>query len=318
MMRGGGGPGRGGPMGMMGRKNERARNFKGTLIRLLQYMGRYKYVFILVFFLAIFSTAATIFGPNILGDATTTLFNGIIAKLTKTGDIDFNTIANDLLLATGLYVGSAILAYMAAWIMANVSTNITYRLRRDISEKINRLPLKYFDKTTQGEVLSRITNDIDTINQTLSQSLTQIVTSVVTVIGVLLMMLSISWVLTVVAFITIPLTMVTMGTIIKFSQKYFLQQQDYLGHVNGHVEENFGGHTIVKAFNQEEESLKKFDEYNDTLYDSAWKSQFLSGLMFPIMNFIGNLGYVLVSIAGTWLVVIKNITIGHVRHLFNM
>lgn len=315
MMRGGpGGPGRGGPMGMMGHgKKERARDFKGTVKRLIRYMGIYKYIFIFVFILAALSTTATIFGPNILGDATTTLFNGIIAKLTNHGNIDFNTIAYDLLLATVLYIGSALIGYIAAWIMANVSTNITYRLRRDISEKINRLPLKYFDETTQGEVLSRITNDVDTINQTLSQSLAQIVTSVVTVIGVFLMMLSISWVMTLVAFVTIPLTMFTMGTIIRYSQKYFLEQQDYLGHVNGHVEENFGGHTIVKAFNQEEESLKTFDGYNDTLYDSAWKSQFLSGLMFPIMNFIGNLGYVLVSIAGTWLVVIKQITIGDVQ-----
>ena len=313
MMRGGPGRGRG-PMGMMGRgKTERARNFKSTLIRLFFYLGRYKYVFIFVFFLSIASTAGIIFGPKILGEATTKLFDGIIAQISGTGSIDFGAIEDILVLVLSIYLVSAFLRYISAWIMADVSTNITYRFRKDISEKINRLPLKYYDNTTQGDVLSRITNDVDTINQTLSQSLTQIITSVVTVIGVFIMMLTISWVLTLVAFVTIPLTLIAMGSIIRFSQKHFMQQQDYLGYVNGHVEENFGGHSIVKAYNQEQKSMDVFDEYNDILYESAWKSQFLSGLIFPISQFIGNLGYVLVAIVGTWLVVAKTIMIGDVQ-----
>ena len=314
MMRGGPGGGRGrGPMGMAMGKKEKASDFSGTIKKLVRYMGIYKYVFILVFFLSIFSTAAIIFGPKILGEATNKLFEGILAQVQGTGSIDFDYILNIVYITVALYIGSAILAYISAWIMANVSTNITYRLRRDVSEKMNRMPLKYFDKTTQGEVLSWITNDVDTINQTLSQSLTQIITSIVTVIGVLVMMITISPILTLAAFITIPLTVITMGTIIKFSQRYFVDQQDYLGHVNGHVEENFGGHSTVKAFNQEEASNEKFDELNDKLYQAGWKSQFFSGLMMPIMMFIGNLGYVVVAIVGTWLVIGGSILIGDVQ-----
>ena len=316
MMRGPGGhrgPGRGGPMAAAMGKAEKAADFSGTIKRLIRYMGIYKYVFIFVFFISILSTAGVIFGPKILGNATNKLFEGIQAQVQGTGSIDFNYILNIVYLTVALYIGSALLTYIAAWIMANVSTNITYRMRKDVSEKINRMPLKYFDKTTQGEVLSWITNDIDTINQTLSQSLTQIITSIVTVIGVLIMMLSINWILTLAALITIPLTVLTMGTIIKASQKYFVDQQDYLGHVNGHVEENFGGHTIVKAFNQEEESIETFDVLNDELYKAGWKSQFLSGLMMPIMIFIGNLGYVVVAIVGSWLVIAGDILIGDVQ-----
>ena len=218
-----------------------------------------------------------------------------------------------LLLTLGLYLLSALFSYIQGWIMADVSTNIAYRFRRDISEKINRMPLKYFDGTTQGEVLSRITNDVDTVNQTLSQSLTQIITSVVTVIGVLIMMFSISWMMTLVALLIIPLSMVVVALIVRQSQKYFKQQQDYLGHVNGHVEEMYGGHVVMKAFNGEEKSIRTFDEYNDTLYDSAWKSQFLSGLMMPIMMFIGNLGYVAVAILGGWLAIRGTITVGDIQ-----
>lgn len=303
-----------GPRGRRGgMKKEKAKNFRGTIIRLAKYMSQYRFTFILVFFFAIGSTFATIVGPKIMGEATTKLFEGIIAEIQGTGSVDFDFIRNILVLTIVIYVVSALLGYIAAWIMANVSTNITYRLRRDISEKMNRLPLKYFDGTTQGEVLSRITNDVDTINQTLSQSLTQIIRSVVTVLGILVMMLSISWVLTIIALLTIPLTMITMGSIIGLSQKFFMQQQNYLGHVNGHVEENFGGHLITKAYNGEEESIKKFDGLNDTLYQASWKSQFFSGLMMPIMMFIGNLGYVLVAIAGSWLVIGKSIAIGDVQ-----
>jgi ATP-binding cassette subfamily B multidrug efflux pump len=307
MMRGGGHMGRGRI------DDKKARNFRGTMKKLLKYMSKYKRSFIIVFVFAIASTAATIVGPKILGEATTKLFEGVVAQISGTGSIDFDAIGLILLVTLGLYLISALFSFVSGWIMADVSTNITYRFRKDISEKINRLPLKYFDGTTQGEVLSRITNDVDTINQTLSQSLTQIIVSVVTVIGVLIMMVSISWLMTLVAFITIPLTLVIMGLIISKSQKYFKQQQDFLGHVNGHVEEMYGGHVVMKSFNGEEKSIEKFSGLNDTLYDSAWKSSFLSGLMMPIMTFIGNLGYVLVAITGGWLVITNTIKVGDIQ-----
>jgi ATP-binding cassette subfamily B protein len=262
---------------------------------------------------AIGSTAANIAGPKILGQATTTLFEGVLAQLGGTGTIDFTSIGRIILITLGLYLISALFAYIQGWIMADVATNITYRFRRDISEKINRMPLKYFDTTTYGEVLSRITNDVDTVNQTLSQSLTQIITSVVTVIGVLVMMLSISWLMTLVALVIIPLSMLVVSLIIRQSQKYFKQQQDYLGHVNGHVEEMYGGHIVMKAFNGEEKSIRKFDKFNNVLYDVAWKSQFLSGLMMPIMMFIGNLGYVAVAILGGYLAIRQAITVGDIQ-----
>jgi ATP-binding cassette subfamily B multidrug efflux pump len=308
-----GGPmGRGGPMrGMV--PGDKARDFKGTMLRLIQYLGRYKAAVLIVFVFALGSTAANIAGPKILGQATTKLFEGVMAQLGGTGSIDFTYIGRIVLITLSLYLISALFAYIQGWIMADVSTNITYRFRRDISEKINRLPLKYFDNTTYGEVLSRITNDVDTVNQTLSQSLTQIITSVVTVIGVLVMMLSISWSMTLAALIIVPLSMVVVSLIIRQSQKYFKQQQDYLGHVNGHVEEMYGGHIVMKAFNGEEKSIQKFDKYNNVLYDTAWKSQFLSGLMMPIMNFIGNLGYVAVAILGGYLAIRGAITVGDIQ-----
>ncbi|MCA9968148.1 MAG: ABC transporter ATP-binding protein, partial [Anaerolineales bacterium] len=218
---------------------------------------------------------------KILGNATTKLFEGVMAELNGSGSIDFEYIGRIALITLGLYLVSALFAYIQGWIMANVSTDIAYRFRRDLSEKMNRMPLRYFDGTTHGEVLSRITNDVDTLNQTLSQSLTQIITSLVTVVGVLIMMLSISWQMTLVALVVIPLSMVTVMLIVKQSQKFFKQQQEYLGHVNGHVEEMYSGHIVMKAFNGEAESIQKFDQSNNTLYDSAWKSQFLSGLMMP-------------------------------------
>ena len=311
---GGGGPGRGGPMGgMMGAQGVKVQDFKGTMKKLVAYLGSYRKAIIIVFIFAIASTAANIVGPKILGQATTTLFEGVIAQLAGTGSIDFDVIRRIALITLGLYLLSALFAYIQGWIMADVSTNIAYRFRRDISEKMNRMPLRYFDGTTHGEVLSRITNDVDTVNQTLSQSMTQIITSAVTVIGVLVMMFSISWLMTLVALIIIPLSMVTVMLIVRQSQKYFKQQQDYLGHVNGHVEEMYSGHIVMKAFNGEEESIKKFDESNNVLHDVAWKSQFLSGLMMPIMLFIGNLGYVAVAILGGYLAIKQTITVGDIQ-----
>ncbi|WKZ46813.1 MAG: ABC transporter ATP-binding protein [Anaerolineales bacterium] len=292
---------------------DKAQNFKGTMKKLIAYLGKYRATIMVVFVFAIASTAANIAGPKILGEATTKLFEGVIAQIGGTGSIDFASIGRIILLTLGLYVVSSLFSYVQGWIMADVSTNIAYRFRRDISEKMNRMPLKYFDGTTHGEVLSRITNDVDTVNQTLSQSLTQVITSFVTVIGVLVMMLSISWSMTLVALIVIPLSMLAVLLIVRQSQKFFKQQQDYLGHVNGHVEEMYGGHIVMKAFNGEEESIKKFDESNNVLYSVAWKSQFLSGMMMPIMMFIGNLGYVAVAILGGYLAVRGRITVGDIQ-----
>lgn len=311
----GGGPGmmgRGGPMAMM--KGETARNFKGTMRKLIAYLGAYKLLTAIVILLAIASTVFSIFGPKILGNATTKLFEGVMGQIAGTGaGIDFAAIGRILLTALGLYVLSAILAYAQGWIMTGIAVDITYRFRRDIAEKINHMPLGYFDGTNHGEVLSRITNDVDTVNQTLSQSLSQIITSVVTVVGVLAMMLSISWQMTLVSLLIIPLTLIIVRFIVSRSQRYFREQQDYLGHVNGHIEEMFGGHVEVKAFNMESRSIEKFGDLNSTLYNSAWKSQFLSGIMMPMMNFVGNLGYVGVVVLGGWLAVRKLITVGDIQ-----
>ncbi len=309
----GGGPGRpGGPMGAM-MPGDKARDFRGTMGKLVAYLGEYKLLIVVVFLFAIASTAANIAGPKILGNATTKLFEGVMAQLSGTGGIDFDYIGNIILMTLGLYLVSTLFGYTQGWIMANISTNIAYRFRRDISEKMNRMPLRYFDGTTHGEVLSRITNDVDTVNQTLSQSMTQIITSLVTVVGVLGMMLSISWQMTLVALTILPLSMIVVMLIVKQSQKYFKQQQEYIGHVNGHVEEMYSGHIVMKAFNGEEESIQKFDGSNDKLYDVAWKSQFFSGLMMPIMTFIGNLGYVAVAILGGYLAIRGTITVGDIQ-----
>ncbi len=306
-----GGPGRGGPMGMM--KGEKARDFKGTMRKLIEYLGQYKVALVVVALVAILSTASNIAGPKILGEATTKLFEGVMAQLAGAGEVDFPAIGRIVLTVLALYVASSLFSYIQGWVMANVSTNIAYRFRKDIAAKINRMPLKYFDTTTHGEVLSRITNDVDTVNQTLSQSLTQIITSVATVIGVLIMMLSISWLMTLVALLMIPLSLGIVGVVIGQSQKYFKQQQDYLGHVNGHIEEMYGGHVVMKAFNGEAKSIAKFDESNIPLHEAAWKSQFLSGLMMPLMMAVGNLGYVAVAILGGWLVVRNAITVGDIQ-----
>ncbi len=307
--------GHGGPMGgRMMIKGEKPRDFKGTMVKLLQYLGSYKLAILVVLVFAIASTVFTIVGPKVLGMATTRLFEGVMGQITGTSSgIDFPYIGNIILIMLGLYLVSALFSYIQGWVMANVSMNITYRFRRDISQKINRMPLKYFDGTNHGEVLSRVTNDVDTVNQTLNQSLTQIITSVTSLIGVLVMMFTISWLMTLVALGVVPLSLLIIGLVISRSQKYFKQQQDYLGHVNGHVEEMYGGHVVMKAFNGEEKSVEKFDGFNHTLYSSAWKSQFLSGMMMPIMNFVGNLGYVGVCILGGWLAISKAITVGDIQ-----
>ena len=307
-----GGPGRGGPVAAM-MKGDKATDFKGTMVKLIRYLGRYKIVIIIAIFIAAASTAASIFGPKILGRATTTLFEGLIETVRGTGVIDFDAIKRFLFITLALYVGSGIFSYIQGWIMARVSTNIAYRFRRDISLKINKMKLKYFDKMTQGEVLSRITNDVDTINQTLSQSISNIITNAVTVVGVLIMMFTISWMMTLVALVIIPISGFVVAFIVKRSQKHFNQQQEYLGHVNSHVEEMYGGHVVMKAFNGEEKSQLQFEEYNNTLYKSAWKSQFFSGLMMPIMNFVGNLGYVGIAIMGGWLAIQDVIGVGDIQ-----
>jgi len=310
-----GGPmGRGGPMGMMGAKAEKPRDFKGTMIKLIRYLTSYKVSIVIVLAFAIASTIASIVGPKILGKATTKLFEGVMSQIAGTGSgIDFGYIGQIVILTLTLYILSSLFSYIQGWIMSNISMNITYRFRKEIAEKINRMPLRYFDGTNHGEVLSRITNDVDTVSQTLNQSLTQIITSVITVVGILVMMISISWMMTLVSLLIIPLSMGIIGLVISQSQKYFKQQQDYLGHVNGHVEEMFGGHVVMKAFNGEAKSVETFDGINNTLYGSAWKSQFLSGLMMPVMTFIGNLGYVAVCIMGGYLAIKNTITVGDIQ-----
>jgi ATP-binding cassette subfamily B multidrug efflux pump len=309
------GPSRG-PGGHMGRmmKGDKASDFRGTMAKLLDYLGAYKRSILVVMVFAIASTVFSIVGPKILGRATTKLFEGVMANIAGTGTgIDFDFIGRIILTTIVLYLSSTIFSYVQGWIMSNISMDITYRFRKDIAGKINRMPFRYFDNTTQGEVLSRITNDVDTVNTTLNQSLSQIITSVVTVIGVLIMMFTISWQMTMVALLVLPLAGVIVMLIVRQSQKYFTQQQEYLGHLNGHVEEMFGGHLVMKAFNGEADSVEKFSSYNDTLHSSAWKSQFLSGLMMPVMRFVGNLGYVGISILGGYLAIQKAITVGDIQ-----
>ncbi len=307
-----GGMGGGGPMAMM-RRGEKPRDFKGTLIKLINYLGHYRLLILFILLLAVGSTAASILGPKILGEATTQLFAGVMAQIAGTGSVDFVSIGNIIVETLLLYAFSAMLSYGQGWIMANVAMDITYRFRKDIAEKINRMPFKYFDETSQGEVLSRITNDVDTVSQTLNQSLTQIITSLATVIGVLVMMFTISWQMTLVSLAVLPLSFGIIGLIISKSQVFFKRQQDYLGHINGHVEEMYGGHVVMKAFNGEAKSVEQFDQVNEVLYNSAWKSQFLTGLLFPIMNFVGNLGYVAITILGGYLAVQGAITIGNIQ-----
>jgi len=309
-----GGPMGGGPMGMSMGGGAKARDFKGTMRKLAQYLSPYKVSIIIVVVFAIASTFFMIVGPKILGQATTKLFEGVVGQIGGTGTgIDFGYIGGIIGLLTVLYFISTGFAYAQGWIMTGVSMKITYNLRRDIAEKINRLPLGYFDRNNHGEVLSRITNDVDTINQTLNQSLSQIITSVTLLVGVIIMMLSISVVMTIASILIIPISMGIIVFVMSKSQKYFKEQQDYLGHVNGHVEEMYSSHNVMKAFNGEAKSVRLFETYNARLYSSAWKSQFLTGLLMPVMSFIGNLGYVVVSLVGGWLAVTGAITIGDIQ-----
>ena len=305
------------PRGRMGGRHgmstEKAKDFKGTMKKLMGYLAQYKIGLLLVVIFAIGSTVFNIAGPKILGKATTELFHGLISKVSGGSGIDFDKIAKILIGLMCLYVCSALFSFIQGYIMTGVSQKLTYRMRKEISEKIDRLPMGYFDKMTHGEILSRITNDVDTLSQSLNQSATQVITSVATIIGVLVMMLSISPLMTVIAILILPLSMGLIGMIVKRSQRYFKEQQEYLGYVNGQVEEVYGGHNIVKAFNKEDDVIDEFDRDNDRLYRSAWKSQFLSGMMMPIMQFVGNLGYVAVVILGGYLAIKKTIEVGDIQ-----
>ena len=305
------------PRGRMGGRHgmstEKAKDFKGTMKKLMGYLTQYKIGLLLVVIFAIGSTIFNIAGPKILGKATTELFHGLISKVSGGSGIDFDKIAKILIGLMCLYVCSALFSFIQGYIMTGVSQKLTYRMRKEISEKIDRLPMGYFDKMTHGEILSRITNDVDTLSQSLNQSATQVITSVATIIGVLVMMLSISPLMTVIAILILPLSMGLIGMIVKRSQRYFKEQQEYLGYVNGQVEEVYGGHNIVKAFNKEDDVINEFDRDNDRLYRSAWKSQFLSGMMMPIMQFVGNLGYVAVVILGGYLALKKTIEVGDIQ-----
>ena len=298
-----------GPMGA----GEKAKDFKGTMKKLWDYIREYRVGLFFVMVFAICSTVFSIAGPKILGKATTEIFNGLVGKISGGSGIDFEKLGRILIGLLCLYVASAIFSFIQGYIMTGISQKITYRMRKDISEKIHRMPMNYFDKVTHGEVLSRVTNDVDTLSQSLNQSATQLITSTTTLIGVLIMMLSISPLMTVVALLILPISLTLISVIVKHSQKFFRDQQNYLGHVNGQVEEVYGGHNIVKAFNKEEDVIRTFNETNDILYQSAWKSQFLSGMMMPIMQFVGNLGYVGVSILGGYLAIKGSIEVGDIQ-----
>ena len=291
---------------------EKAKDFGKTLKQLLSYLKDYKIAMFFVILFAIGSTVLTIIGPKILGNITTEIFNGLMRKISNSGGIDFNVINHTVLILVILYIISALCSGIQGVIMSSVSNDISYRLRNKLSKKINKLPMKFFDTKTHGEVLSIVTNDIDTLSQALNQSITSIITSIATVIGILIMMISINISMTIAAVLIVPICMLVVSRIVKMSQKYFAMQQDYLGHINGHVEEIYGGHDIVKAFNGEDKAIEKFDKINETLYHSAWKSQFLSTMMHPIMQFVGNLGYVVISILGGYMVVLKRIEVGDI------
>ena len=304
-----------GPMGPRpGQTTEKAKDFKGTTKKLINnYLSKYKIGLIIVFIFAVGSTIFSIIGPKILGNATTEIFNGLVNKISGNGGIDFGKVGTILLTLLGLYVVSALFSFIQSFAMTQIAQNLTYKLRKDLAHKINSLPMNYFDKKTNGEVLSIITNDIDTLGMNLNQSITQIITSICTLVGILMMMLSISWQMTLISLIVMPIGAFLVKIIVGKSQKYFKKQQDYLGHVNGQVEEVFSGLTIVKAFNGEEDAQKEFEKANSELYSSAWKSQFLSGLMHPIMGFISNIGYVGVAIAGGYLAINGKITVGNIQ-----
>ena len=306
-----------GPMGHgRGMTGEKARDFKGSMTKLFRYMGRYKFRFFLMFVFAVAGTVFNIVGLKILGKATTELFNGLVAKISGTGGINFQKIAGILLWTMGLYVISALFSFIQGFVMTGISNDVTYNLRKDISKKINRLPLNYFESRTHGEILSRVTNDVDTLQMSLNQSMTQLITSVTTLIGVLVMMLSINVWMTLVALLILPVSLSIIGFVMKRSQKYFRDQQKYLGEVNGQIEENFGGHNVVKVFNKENEVVEEFEKDNKKLYESAWKSQFFSGMMMPVMQFVGNLGYVMVALLGGIFAIRKVFEVGEIQSFF--
>jgi ATP-binding cassette subfamily B multidrug efflux pump len=308
----GGGP-MGGPMGGMGGSGEKPKDAKKTLKKLLKYLSPYTVGLVFVLIFAIASTVFTVVGPKILGEATTILVTGMMSKITNSGTIDFTGIGRIIIILIGLYLISAIFNYIQGFIMTKISNNVTYNLRKEINAKIERLPFSYFDRHNYGEVLSHITNDVDAINMSLSQGITQLITSVTSIIGILIMMFSINWQMSLVAMLVLPFSAVLIGTIMKFSQKYFKAQQKYLGLVNGQVEEMYSNHVIVKSFNGEAQAVKNFSEYNDELYNSAWKSQFFSGMMQPLMSFIGNIGYVAIAIMGGYFAAQGTLSIGAIQ-----
>lgn len=305
------GPMGGGPKGHA--PAEKAKDIKGTVKKLAGVLSKYKIAVVIVIIFAIGSTIFSIVGPKILGNATTEIYTGLMNKINGTGGMDFTKIGQIILWVIGLYVTSALFNLIQSYIMAGVSLKITYKIRNDLIHKINKLPMKYFDKKTHGEVLSIITNDVDTLSMGLSQSITQIITSICTIIGILIMMFSISWEMTIVSLLILPISAGILKKVIGRSQKYFVRQQEYLGHVNGQVEEVYSGHNIVKVFGREKEAIKEFKKENDELYKSGWRSQFLSGLMHPLMNFVGNVGYVAVAILGGYFAVKGRITVGNIQ-----
>ena len=300
-------------MGRGMQPGEKPKDLKKSIKQLMQYIGKYKIGIFIVMICAACSTVFTVIGPKILGKATTALSEGLMDKIKGTGSIDFTKIGIILLFVLGLYLCSALFSFIQGWIMTGVTQKVCYQLRKEISEKINRMPMKYFEIRTYGEVLSRITNDVDTLGQGLNQSITTIITSVATLIGVLIMMLSISPLMTLIALVILPISMGLIGFVTKKSQKFFCAQQEYLGHINGQVEEVYGGHLVIKAFNREKDTIDEFEKTNKILYDSAWKSQFLSGMMQPIMMFVGNLGYACVALTGGLLAIKNVITIGDIQ-----
>ena len=306
------GPMGGGPRGAHG-PVEKAKDFNGTIKKLGKTLSKYKIAIIIVMIFAIGSTVFSIVGPKILGNATTEIYTGLMNKINGAGGIDFNKIGKIILWVVGLYGTSALFNLIQSYIMAGVAQKVTYKMRNDLTHKINKLPMKYFDKRTNGEVLSIITNDIDTLSTGLNQSITQIITSICTIIGILVMMFSISWEMTIVSLLILPISAIILKKVIGKSQKYFVKQQEYLGHVNGQVEEVYSGHNIVKVFGREKEAIKEFEKENTELYKSGWRSQFLSGLMYPLMNFVGNVGYVAVAILGGYFAVKGRITVGNIQ-----
>ena len=295
---------------------EKAKDFKGSIKKLVRYLGRYKFRFLAMLIFAVASTIFNIVGPTILGDATTEIFNGLVAKINGSGGIDFGKIGQILLFLICLYLFSALMNFIQGFIMTGISNDVSYKLRQDISAKIHRMPMKYFESRTTGEVLSRVTNDIDTLQQSLNQSITQLITSVTMLIGVFIMMIRISVLMTVCAVLILPVSMLIISVVMKHSQKYFQQQQAFLGDVNGQVEEIYGGHNIVKVFNKEESVTETFRATNQRLYESAWKSQFFSGMMMPIMSFVGNIGYVMAALLGGWLAIQGAIEVGQIQSFF--